>query len=242
MEEIFLNTEDGIKIAVNHIKTGSDSVLIIVHGWFMTKDSRPFLRMAKMFSEKFDVISMDCRGHGKSGGAYTFTVQEEKDLKAVADYAQNIYKNIFLAGFSLGGALVLLHASKNENIKKVISVSPPSCFEKIENRFWHPNAWIPTIQKCELKTWFSVRADLKSLIFDKKPSPISVVDKVKIPVLFIAGENDPTVRPWHTKMLFEKAECKKRFELFKNSIHAEDLFIQASESFVDLCFDWLLQD
>ena len=37
-------------------------------------------------------------------------------------------------GFSLGGALVLNCAAKDKSINKVIAVSAPTCFEKIENK------------------------------------------------------------------------------------------------------------
>ena len=111
MEKIFLKTSDGIKLALNHYKTEHKDVLIIVHGWFMTKDSKAFLNLAEDFSKYYDVITFDCRGHGKSSGFYTFTSKEPIDLKAVIDYAKKQYEKIYLAGFSLGGALVLIHSA-----------------------------------------------------------------------------------------------------------------------------------
>ena len=241
MEEIFLTTYDNLKLAANRTATGHKDVIILVHGWFMSKDSKPFLDMAKALSKNFDVISIDCRGHGKSQGTYTFTQKECNDLNTVIKYAQNLYKNIFLIGLSLGAAIVLQQAVQNsEKIKKVIAVSPPSKFDKIENRFWHYNAWIPTIKKCELKTWFSVRADIKSLVAGKKTNPQEFVSSLKTPVLYIAGEKDPTVCPWHTKNLYDKTNCTKQLKIFKNGIHAEDLFLDNKEEFIKTCENWLL--
>lgn len=105
MKETFIYTSDGIKLALNHYDTGHKEVLIIVHGWFMTKDSRAFSDMAQNFSKEFDVIAFDCRGHGKSSGFYTFTSKETIDLKTVVDFAKTKYKKVYLAGFSLGGRL-----------------------------------------------------------------------------------------------------------------------------------------
>ena len=51
MEKIFLKTSDGIKLALNHYKTGHNEVIIIVHGWFMTKDSKTFTSMSEEFSK-----------------------------------------------------------------------------------------------------------------------------------------------------------------------------------------------
>ncbi len=239
MEEIKIQTEDGIKVAVNHYKNGFKSVIVIAPGWFMTKDSKSFKKMSEIFSKKSDVLSMDFRGHGKSSGFYTFTRKEEADLSAVINYAKELYETIYLIGFSLGGALVLNAAVNNNFVKKVIAVSAPTCFEKIENKMWKKEAWLPTICKCEIDRWFSVRP---GFFFGKKVKPIDIIKQIKCPTLFIAGEKDPTVCSWHTKKLYEDAICEKKFELFENCFHAEDLFIQDKEKFVDLCTNWLYDE
>ena len=238
MDKIFLKTSDGIKLALNHYKTGHNEVIIIVHGWFMTKDSKTFTSMSEEFSKYYDVISFDCRGHGKSSGFYTFTSKEPIDVKAVADYAKKQYKKIYLAGFSLGGALVLIHSALYNDIDKIIAVSTPADFGKIENQMWKKEAWLPTLQKCELKRWFSVRPSLFSLIIHSKIKPIDIIKYVNAPTLFIAGKKDPTVHPWHTEKLYKEAVCEKRFELF-DGIHAEDLYLNEPEEFMNICINWL---
>ena len=235
METFFLKTSDGIKIAVNHHKSGHKELVILIHGWFMTKDSKTFSSMAKDFSEHFDVISFDCRGHGKSSGFYTFTSKETIDLETVVNYAKKYYEKIYLIGFSLGGAIALIHGAIHSDIDKIIVVSAPSDFSKIENQMWKKEAWIPTLKKFELKRWISVRP---SLIIRKKIKPIEIIENVKTPTLFIAGVKDPTVHNWHTKKLYDKAICKKHFELF-NSIHAEDLYLDEPEKFINTCINWL---
>jgi len=139
-------------------------------------------------------------------------------------------------GFSLGGALVILHGALVGDVDKIIAVSAPSDFDKIENKMWHPNAWIPTLKKFEPKRWVSVRPSAK---IGKKIKPVNVVDMIKVPTLFIAGEKDVTVYPWHTELLYEKAKCEKHYELFKGCIHAEDIFIKEPDKFLNLCFEWL---
>lgn len=234
--EIFLKTEDKVKIAINHHITGHDEVLIIAHGWFMTKDSSYFRDMANVFSRNFDVISMDFRGHGKSSGFYTFTSKEPLDMKAVVDYAKSQYKKVYLLGFSLGGALVIIHSALEKDVNKVIAVSAPHSFIKIENQMWRKEAWRETLKKFELLRWLTVRP---SLIIGKKIRPIDVVDKIEVPTLFIAGENDPTVHAWHSLSLYKQAKCEKQFELFEKCNHAEDLFRQDRKRFIHTCTKWL---
>lgn len=239
IEKINLKTKDGVKIAINHHRTGHDSVLIIAHGWFMTKDSKCFTDMANVFSENFDIISMDFRGHGKSSGFYTFTSKEPLDVKTVVNYAKKHYKKIYLLGFSLGGALVLIHSAIEKDVDKVIAVSAPYNFKKIENHMWRKEAWGHSFRKFELIRWLTVRP---SLIIGKKISPINIVNKIEVPTLFIAGECDKTVYPWHTKSLYGKAKCEKHFEFFENCCHAEDLFFQQRERFIDTCTNWLCNE
>lgn len=237
MKELFLKTPDNLKIAINHYKAGHKNVIIMAHGWFMTKDSKAFADMAEVFSEENDVVALDFRGHGKSSGLYTFTAKESIDLKIVVDWAKEQYEKIYLMGFSLGAALVLIHGASEKNVDKIIAISAPCDFDKIENHVWRKEAWLPTLQKFELKRWFSVRP---SIMVRKKIKPIEIVDKIEVPTIFVAGEFDPTVHCWHTKELFEKAVCPKRFELFKDCYHAEDLFLQERDKFVRLCKEFLL--
>lgn len=236
MEEIFVKTEDNIDIALNLYNSAHNSVVIICPGWFMTKDSKAFSLLAETLSERHDVIGMDFRGHGKSSGFYTFTSKELLDLDAVVKFAKSRYNKVYLAGFSLGGGLVVTYGALKNNIDKIIAVSAYSDFYKIENRMWHPNAWIPTFKKFELKRWISIRP---SLMIRKKIKPVDVVEKLNVPTLFVAGRKDVTVLPWHTELLYNKAKCEKKLEVFENGIHAEDLFLDESERFLNLCFDWL---
>lgn len=234
-----LKTKDNVTISLNHYKTGSDSVVVVCHGWFMTKDSRAFSKLCFDLSQNFDVIAFDFRGHGKSSGCYTFTAKEENDLDAVLDYAQNFgYQKIHLIGFSLGGAQILNFASQKD-FSSIIAVSPPTDFYKIENHVWKPEAWIPTLfKKFELKRWISVRP---SLIMHKKTAPINVIKKINTPTLFIVGEKDPIVYPWHTKLLYEKAICPKKIETFPKGKHAEDLYLEEKNKFLKICIDWIME-
>lgn len=237
MKELFLNTKDKITIAINLHETNHDEVIIIAPGWCMTKSSRAFSEIAKSFSQNFDVISMDFRGHGKSGGFFTFSAKELIDIDSVVKFAKEKgYKKIHLMGYSLGGGLVLNYAAQNPTIEKVIAVSPYSDFSKIENKMWKKEAWMETFKKFELSRFLSIRP---SIIPQKKIKPIDMVSKIKAPTLFIAGKKDPTVCYWHTEVLFKKALCEKEFKLYDDGIHAEDLFLYHKADFVKTCTNWL---
>lgn len=236
MKNIKLRTKDNIDIAANLYDNRHDSVVIILPGWCMTKDSKAFKKISEMFAKKYDVLCIDFRGHGKSGGFFTFTAVEILDLDTVVRYARKHYKNIYLAGFSLGAAMALIYASKSSYINRVVAVSAPCDFSKIENKMWRKEAWLETIKKFEMMRFLSIKPYPIPI---KKIKPIDIVDKIKVPTLFLSGENDPTVFSWHTKTLYDRANCRKKYYEFKNGCHAEDLFLHFKDEFEKLCLDWL---
>jgi alpha/beta superfamily hydrolase len=236
MKEIFLKTEDNIKIAINHYDSGRDTVVIIAHGWYMCKDSKVFKALSEDFYKNFDVITMDFRGHGRSSGFYTFSAKEVNDLKAVVDYAKSRYSRVNLLGFSLGAATSIIHTAKYKDIDSLIVVSPPVSFDKIENHFFKKEAYIPTIEKFELWRSLSIRAGNPFL---PKINPIDVIQDISpIPVLFLAGEIDPTVYAWHAKKLYNKACQPKSIMIFQDNYHAEDLYLSSRDKFLKVCNSW----
>jgi pimeloyl-ACP methyl ester carboxylesterase len=237
LKEIFIKTEDNIKIGLNHYSKNNENVVIIAPGWCMTKDSFAFKGISELFAENYDVICFDFRGHGKSSGFYTFMSKEISDMNAVIEFAKNNnYKNIYVAGFSLGAGVAVICGANNKNISKIIAVSAPYDFNKIENYMWKKEAWMETFRKFELGRFLSVRP---SVILHKKIKPGEIIKQVTAPTLFIAGEKDPTVYPWHTEKLYNEAVCKKDYKLFQGGCHAEDLFLHFPELFGKYCLDWL---
>lgn len=235
----FLKTSDNNTIAINHYFSGRQSVLIICPGWYMTKDSQCFRAMAEDFYRNTDVIIMDFRGHGESSGFYTFSARETLDLKTVVDYAKKKYTHVNLMGFSLGGAVSIIYTAKYKNIDSLICISAPADFDKIENHFFKKEAFLPTMQKFELTRSLSIRP---GNMFLNKIKPIDIVQDISpVPALFIAGGKDPTVYPWHTQALFERTQHIKKFELFENDFHAEDLYLNSRDKFLQVCSNWISQ-
>lgn len=235
--EIFLKTEDNTKIAINHYNKNRDFVVIIAHGWYMCKDSSVFKSLSEDFFKNYDVITIDFRGHGKSSGFYTFTANEHEDIKTVISYAKQRYSRVGIVGFSLGAAISIIHAAKYNDIDSLVAVSAPVSFSKIENHFFKKEAIIPSIKKFEL--WRSLTIRPGNLLL-KKVSPIDIIHEiVSAPILFMTGGNDPTVHPWHSQKLYDKAHEKKSLSVFKDNFHAEDLYINSREKFMCVCNNWL---
>lgn len=230
-------TKDKVNIKFDIYNTNHKEVIVLAHGWLMTKNSKAFTKMAKEFSKDYDVIVLDFRGHGKSSGKYSFGSKEINDLKPVVDFAHQKYEKVYLIGFSLGSLISVDYCSKYNNVDKLILVSAPTDFDKIENNVLSPNALIPTLKKFEWDRWTSIRL---GKISDKKIKPVEEISKIQIPILLIAGEKDPIIHSWHNKELYKNTKSKnKKSFVIKNGKHAEDLYLETPETFMNMCIEFL---
>jgi len=231
-------TEDGQRIAFNHLKKSFPQVIIIAHGFYNNKDTVLFKGIANSIHKYYDVITFDFRGHGKSSGLFTWTSHEQKDLQAVISYTKlHNYAKIGILGFSLGGAIALIEASRNTSLQSIISVSSPSDFWKINYHFWKEEMWE------DLKLNLGVKGRGKGIRpgnpFTKKIRPVDVVHQISPrPILFIHGQKDWLIHPSHSQKLFEKAGERKAINIIQDGGHAERIFDVFSDRFEKICLDW----
>lgn len=238
METNMLKTADGYQIAFDHYKQGNSSVVILSHGFFNNKDAYLFKSMAEKFSLHFDVISFDYRGHGKSNGLFSWTSNETEDLRTVIAFAKQYgYEKIGVIGFSLGGAIALIEASENGDIDTVISVSAPFDFWKINYRFWEREMFNDLMLNLGPKG--KGKGIRPGNPFLPKIKPIDVVDKVSPrPVLFVHGRNDWLIYFEHSEKLFQKAKEPKNIIFVDDAGHAEKIFDEKPDEFMNICTDW----
>jgi len=233
----YVMTEDGKRIAFVHIQGGFSRVIIIAPGFYNNKDTVLFKSMADAFSKEYDVIVFDFRGHGKSSDVFTWTALEQKDLRAITDYAkENGYEKIGVIGFSLGAAIALIEASFHQNIDSVIAVSSPAELGKIDFHFWEKDMWR------DLRLNFGVKGRGKGVrpgsLALQKIRPYDVVDKISpTPVLFLHGEKDWLVKLSHSQLLFEKAKDPKVLTILEDGGHAERMFDAFPDQFMKICLD-----
>lgn len=235
-KNLILEVSKKNNLALKLHTNGFEEVIIISNGWTMSKESEFIKKFVNKLSKAFDVVTFDYRGHGESSGFYTFSGKEIQDLKTIVNYAKSHYKKVNLIGFSLGAAISILYTAEHNDINRLVTVSAPHSFEKIKTFAWLKDFIANPFGKYELDVCKKLRP---SLIICKKTKPIDVVDKISIPTLFITGKKD-TITPFeYTKKLFNKAKCKKLFEVFENCNHAEDLIYQEEEKLINRCLAWL---
>ncbi|CAL1519855.1 alpha/beta fold hydrolase [Chitinophaga sp. MM2321] len=130
-----ITTPDEDFLDLDFSETGSDRIVVILHGLEGNSTRKYVLGMVRIFNEAgFDTVSMNFRGcSGESNKNLRFYHSGETgDLDTVVNYliSQKKYKAIHLVGFSLGGNVTLKYIGErgrdiNEMIKSAVAISVP---------------------------------------------------------------------------------------------------------------------
>ncbi len=233
-----LVTSDNKKISFQHFKNGFREVIVIAHGYYNSKQCVTLRNLASSLGDKYDVLMFDFRGHGKSSGVFTWTSREGNDLGAVLDYITPRYSRTGLIAFSVGASIGVNVLARDKRVDRFICVSAPSDMSKIDYRFWKLD-------------W---KRDVFYVMFDPagrsgkgvrigpfwlpKEKPAQNVHKITAPTMFIHGSQDWVVRPWHSRVLYERTTAPKELVCIENGPHAEFLMRDHPERFVEEVKKW----
>lgn len=240
VETKYLTTIDSKKIAYKHLSNRNDKLVVIVHGFFNSKDSELLSFLAEHFIANYDVVSFDLRGHGKSDGLFSWTAHESKDMEAVMDEFAPKYKKIAVIGFSLGGSISINVLSKTRyKVDTFISVSAPNDFDKVDFRWWELDLENDIQYSLLSENGRKGKGVRPGPWWEKKEKPINNISKLEMPVLFIHGDKDWVIDMRHSKELYEKTNSEKEIVIIPNGPHAEYLLRKNRDEFCDRIDKWL---
>ena len=233
-----LTTPDNIEISYDYYKSGFDSVVIVCPGFFNSKSNRWMCKTVSMLTSDFDVIIFDFRGHGSSGGKYTWGAKEKADVDTVANYAVSLgYKKIGILAYSLGASAAINDAAARDDIRSMVIISCPSRFSSIDCHFWEWGMWLDLKDNIDSK-WHGKGARTEN-IFLKKEDPIDTIGSIKdTSMLFISGDRDWIVKPRHSVKLYDAAKVYKKIEIIKDGFHAERLIQFHYKEMKELILGW----
>jgi hypothetical protein len=233
-----LLTADKVKIAYNHYCGGHDTVVIINHGFWNSKDASEIKTLAEHLIDDYDVFTFDMRGHGKSTGLFTWTSREENDLKAVLDFLKGKYKKIGVVAFSLGAAVSINAYTDYPGVDAMVCISPVADCRKIDYRFWELDLKTDFYYTLISKAGRTGKGVRPGAFWLKKKSPLDSIKKLTIPILYIHGDKDWVVKPWHSQKLYDNTSGEKERALIKNGAHAEYLARDNTNEVVKLIKEW----
>jgi len=211
-ENVEIKSFDGVILKGWIIKATGKPIgnVIYIHGTYTNKAFG--LKRAKFLSEAgYNVLLVDLRFHGESGGRYcTYGYLEKFDISEWISFMIKKFPDlpVSLFGISLGGAIAIQTAGIDNRVCSVIAEGSFSNFynliydyQKMKWKFASDFLTKKVIESVEKMAGFKV----------DEISPIEYVKKISCPVLYIHGKNDETVKPWHSEVLYRNT---KNAELF----------------------------
>jgi len=216
-ENIILKTIDGKKLKGWLIYSEkSKGIIICLHGYPANKSD--ILSVVEFLYPDFSLLLFDFRAHGESEGKVCyFGLKEYMDVKSAIDYIKSDKKTknlkIGIWGYSFGGAVGIISASKYSDIKCVVSDSSFANFPDMVKNYYKnlgPLKYIFSSFSIFLGKYI-FRSDFKL------NSPENFISNVKCPILIIHSKNDEFVPFSHAQKLYERANQPKEIYVVEGS-------------------------
>jgi len=201
-------TADGVSIAATLLRRGASRLVIICHGFAASQRAASIVWLAEHLAGPYDVLTFDWRGYGQSEGLATFGGAEALDLAAVLTAAREWgYQRVVVVAESMGGLITLasLGAGGGGAVDyplpdAVATVSAPAAYE-------HTGGLRPhLVRHVAPVSWLRPVAPLLGFRLGEvqPPTPLEVVEHIRLPLLVIHGDRDTTVPVRNAYLLNER--------------------------------------
>ena len=221
-QEIYIDSQYGYKIhGLFFPNNNSKKAIILCHGirWSLYGS----VKYMDMFLKRgFAVFIYDHRNHGLSGGRNTsFGYYEKFDLKKCTDWLfDKLGKDIIvgLHGESMGAGTVLQNIAIDQRMKFCIE----DCgYSDAQDLFRHRLEKDYNIKKLPLVSLASKISKMRGGWNFKDVSPITILSKLEVPILFIHGEEDDYVPTIMCKQMYSAKKGYKDIYIAPSAGHAE---------------------
>ncbi len=171
----------------------------------------------------FGVLRFDFTGLGRSEGEFAeshFSANVEDLLDVSAFLEENYKAPSLLVGHSLGGAAVIVAASKLENIKAVATVGAPATVGHVTHLFSHGTDDIPEKGDVEVKIGgrpFKINQDFVN-DFSKTDLP-KIIKNLRKPILVMHAPFDKVVGIENAHEIYHNAIHPKSFVSLDDADH-----------------------
>ncbi|MCX5789299.1 MAG: alpha/beta fold hydrolase [Elusimicrobia bacterium] len=223
-ETIRFPATDGVPLAgwVIGAKTPTDRTILMLHGWGDNKGD--LLERTFRLAERFNLVLIDHRNHGESGGMLsTIGFLESRDAKAALDWLERSHPawmgHLGVFGLSMGGALAIWAAAQDARLRCVAVDAPFPSFNRVVARFCKNAFHLPYYPFA----WTVLRIISFRLGGDPEPfSPIYHVARISPrPMLFIAGARDRLMPLADVRELYQAAGDPKEMWVVEEASHGK---------------------
>jgi len=222
-EDIYYKTDDGVLLKGWWIPAKSNKAVLLLHGNGGSRNGyhSGIFELGKIYhSRGFNVMMVDLRAHGESGGKRVyFGVKEHKDMLGWIDKIDpDKHYNWHLHGFSMGGAIALMMVDSKPNyFKKVIVDAPWIDFEKLVKQELKRRASIPAFAYGYIEWIATTFFDQNFKEADNKLRCKRLCGKE---IVYIFEENDK-LQPVYQREILRKICPDVNFILFNDVGHVD---------------------
>ena len=204
----------------------SDTWAILVHG--KGAERTECLRILPMFVERgHSTLTITYRNDegapASPSGYYQFGADEWEDLAAAAEYALAAGADeLILAGYSMGGAIVLSflhHSAVADRVKAVILDSPAIDFEALIADQAARQVPVGEPLRGALTALAKFLAERRFGIDYRAMDHLERVETLSVPVLLFHGSDDARVPAWLSDRLAAARPDLVQYEVFDGAIH-----------------------
>lgn len=182
---------------------GSRRTCILVHGYADAKVGA--IAWAPTWRDLgFNVLAIDLRAHGDSGGKYTTAGHlEREDLSQVIDQLRaarpDRTEQIVLFGISLGAAVVGAVGAMCEDLSAVVMESPYGHFVRAATR----HGWVMGMPLVWLQPMVVRLAGWMTGANYDEVAPVNLIGQIRCPLMLIHSGDDPLIDPADAEALRE---------------------------------------
>jgi len=219
--------EDGTTLVWTRRRTGGRRLVVVSPGILMDRNGFEHRLLAERLADQADVLTLDTRGHGDSGGAFTFGVLEPDDLAALVGALRPEYERIGGLGFSYGGYHTIVAAARHGVFDAVAVVGTPHRLFILDHNFL-TGGLVRSLPLVLRRRRRRTRLALRPRGLPAVPSRL-VGRIAPRPLLVVHGTDDWLVPVKHARRLHAAAGEPKQLALIERGLHAENMLADAPE-------------
>lgn len=239
-----LRAPDGTRLGLHRFDGPARAPRVLIVPGFWRSGLSPGMRgLAAHLSRRYRPRILDPRGHGRSGGVYTFGREEWRDLTLVLEWLQAEEGSpLAVVGFSMGGAIALVAVGRGKErlpcVVSLASVAAPVDPAVLVPRWWRMSA---LLQLRPSEVWRVPRFLPPQLVRDRPDTLAAAGEVSPVPLLVLHGRGDWIVPERDAAAIFRAARDPKELRFLEGrwGFHADALFRLRRAQFVSVLDPWL---
>jgi alpha-beta hydrolase superfamily lysophospholipase len=236
-EQFSVASFDGTPIAYDVYDAPNISTILIIPGFWRTKDHPSMTALAAKLQERgHRSIVVDLRGHGASGGVFGFNDTEHFDIDAVVAAAAP-ETPLAILGFSSGASIGITAVAEHPHRwKSLLLISAVADFRTV----------VPKINPFTIHRHIALSQALARPRFrwrfrSRARRASDDIRRVHIPLSLVHVKNDWLIDHRHSVALYEAANEPKELHIIDipGNYHADRIFSVAGQRIYPIMWDFL---